>query len=310
MTDPTVSVVIPTYERADRVGGAIESALAQTHEPMEVVVVDDASTDATPERLDSYADDDRVTVLRNETNRGISATRNRGIEAASGAFVCALDDDDRWDERKVEHQLRAFERLDDDYCCVYTGGVVRDRDGEVVREDEPGAVGDIWPEVLVRFEILPHSGHMVRRECLVAVGGYDPDFRVGVDWDLTVRLARRWKFAAVPEPLVERRYDDDNVSGDPAFGDPAYEVEIREALREKYADAFERHPEVAREFDAMLAKQRGLAALESGDRSTAVASLLGCLRRVPSVEHAAMTALAAGGRRAYRSAWRLKQEVA
>jgi glycosyltransferase involved in cell wall biosynthesis len=85
--DPRVSVVVPTYQRADRVGGAIDSALDQTH-PVEVIVVNDGSTDETRAVLERYADEyDRVRVRHNDRNRGISYTRNRGIEAARGEFV-------------------------------------------------------------------------------------------------------------------------------------------------------------------------------------------------------------------------------
>ncbi|WP_276258165.1 glycosyltransferase [Haloglomus litoreum] len=315
--DALVSVVVPTYERADRVGGAIESALDQTHDRLEVVVVNDGSTDDTRAVVAEYADaHEQVRALHNDRNRGISHTRNRGIEAADGAYVCQLDDDDRWRPRKVERQLAALDRLREreghdpaDYCGVYCGGVVRDSTGEVVRRVETGAAGDLWPDVLVRFDVRPHSGHLVRRDCIEAVGGYDESFPRGVDWDLTVRLCRHWRWAYVPEPLVERRYADDNVSGDAAFGDPSYEVAIRERLRGKYADDLAANPDARRRFEAMLAKQRGLAALERGDRRRAVRQLARTLRLAPEPIHAAMLGLGALGRRAYRAAWRAKQSV-
>jgi glycosyltransferase involved in cell wall biosynthesis len=316
--DALVSVVVPTYERADRVGGAIESALEQTHDRLEVVVVNDGSTDDTRRVVEAYADAHaNVRALHNDRNRGISHTRNRGIEAARGAYVCQLDDDDRWRSRKVKRQLDALARLRErtdcdsaDYCGVYCGGVVRDAGGEVVRRVDTGAAGDLWPDVLVRFDVRPHSGHLVRRDCLHAVGGYDESFPRGVDWDLTVRLCKRWRWAYVPEPLVERRYADDNVSGDAAFGDPSYEVAIRERLREKYLGDLEANPEARREFEAMLAKQRGLAALERGDRREAVRRFARTVRLAPEPTHAAMLGLAALGRRPYRFAWRAKQAVA
>jgi glycosyltransferase involved in cell wall biosynthesis len=283
---------------------------------LEVIVVNDGSTDDTRRVVAEYADaHERVRARHNDRNRGISHTRNRGIEAAEGAYVCQLDDDDRWHPRKVEHQLAALAALRDegvdpaDYCGVYCGGIVRDATGAVVRQVDPGVAGDLWPDVLVRFDVRPHSGHLVRRACLDAVGRYDEAFPRGVDWDLTVRLCRHWRWAYVPAPLVERRYADDNVSGDAAFGDPSYEVAIRERLRGKYADALAAHPETRRRFEAMLAKQRGLAALERGDRRTAVRQLARTARLAPEPTHVAMLGLAALGRRAYRTAWRAKRAV-
>ena len=98
---PLVSAILPTYNRAEYVGGAIDTVLAQTHDEMEVVVVNDGSTDSTEERLAEYADDDRVRVRHNEENRGISASMNRAADLADGEFICVLNDDDRWHEQKV-----------------------------------------------------------------------------------------------------------------------------------------------------------------------------------------------------------------
>ena len=307
-----MSVVVPTYERADRVAGAVESALAQTVTDLEVLVVNDGSTDGTGAEIDSLADEyDRVTALHNDENRGISHTRNRGLEAARGEFVCQLDDDDRWRPEKLERQLDLMDSLDEDYCGCHTAGLVRDAGGAVVREVRAGrgAPDDRWPGVLVRFDAIPHSSHLVRRSCLEAVGGYDESFPRGVDWDLTIRLARRWQFGYVDELLVERRYDGDNVSGDPAFGDPAYEVAIRERLAEKYRAELDAHPDTRERFDARLAKQRGLAALERGGRRAAVRHLLGAARREPSTTNLATLALGTLGPGAYRAGWRLKRAL-
>lgn len=312
MSDPRVSVVVPTYDRADRVGGAVESALAQTVSDLEVLVVNDGSTDRTRAVVDALAaEHDRVRAFHNDENRGISHTRNRGIEAARGEFVCQLDDDDRWRPKKLESQLELMDSLGDDYCGCHTAGLVRDAEGGVVREVRAGrgAPDDRWPGVLVQFDAIPHSSHLVRRSCLDAVGGYDESVPRGVDWDLTVRLAKRWQFGYVDRVLVERRYDGDNVSGDPAFGDPAYEVAIRERLAEKYRDELDAHPDTREQFDARLAKQRGLAALERGERRAAIRHLLGAARREPSTTNLATLALGALGPGAYRTGWRLKRAL-
>src|SRR5687767_14566662 len=107
MTAPTVSVVIPTYNYGRYVGDAIDSALAQTRPPDEVVVVDDGSTDDTPDRLAAYGD--RIRVVR-QTNQGLSAARNAGIRAAHGDWVAFLDSDDAFHPRKLELQLGALAR--------------------------------------------------------------------------------------------------------------------------------------------------------------------------------------------------------
>lgn len=306
---PTVSAVVPTHNRAGRVGGAVESVLDQTYDDLEVVVVDDGSTDDTRDVLATYAAHDRVRVLHAETNRGISAARNRGIEAARGEYVCALDDDDRWHPRKVERQVEAMARLDDRYCGCYTGGRILDPDGELVRTVQRGAAGDLYPEILAENVVVPHSSHLVRRDCLDAVGGYDTAFPRAVDWDLAIRLAREYRIAYLPELLVDRHFHGGNVSGDAAFGDPSYQVSVRERLREKYSADLAANPGVRARFEAELAKHRGVAALESGDRRLAVEQLLRAVRLDPGVERAVMAGLAALGPDAYRTGWRLKRAL-
>lgn len=302
---PRVSAVIPTYDRADLVGGAIESVLDQTVDDVEVVVVDDGSTDDTWSVLQAYADrDDRVRPLRNEENRGIPATMNRGVEAARGEFVGVFGDDDRWRPTKVEKQLAAFERVGDDYCGVYTGGVIRDESGAVVERVMPGRAGDLYPDALVENVVLPHSSHLVRRECLEAVGGFDESFAIACDWDLTVRLSKRWKWAFVPEVLVERNHHGGNVTGD-----PDYDVRCRATMREKYADDLASDPETARRFEAAAHRERGVRALEDGDRADALREFSGAFRAERRGEHLALLGVAPFGPRALSVARGVRERV-
>src|ERR1700678_803249 len=102
---PTISVIIPTYNRADLIGQALESALAQTHPADEIIVVDDGSTDDTERVVAQYAG--QVRYMR-QVNAGPSAARNRGIQAASGDFIALLDSDDLWVKDRLERQLAAL----------------------------------------------------------------------------------------------------------------------------------------------------------------------------------------------------------
>lgn len=124
-----VSVVIPTYNRADLVCAAIDSALAQTHPAIEIIVVDDGSTDHTPARLAAYGD--RIRVVR-QSNAGVCAARNAGFAAAYGGFVALLDSDDRWLPWKLAAQMDAF-RCHPELQMVYTDFSVIDRSGTALR---------------------------------------------------------------------------------------------------------------------------------------------------------------------------------
>lgn len=304
-----VSAVTPTYNRADYVEGAIETVKAQTHDELEHVIVVDGSTDGTRDVLGAYEDDQAVRVLYNEENRGIAYSFDRAVREADGEYVAILGDDDRWRPEKTERQLAAMGQVDDEYCGVYTGGVRKNADGEVVSEIVSGRAGKLWPDVLVENCLIPDSSKLIRRECVLAVGGFDTEFPHAVDWDLGIRLARDYRWAFLPEVLMERQFHDDNVSGDVAFGDPAYEVEAKELVYEKYRDDVEASG-VRGRFLGSLEKQRGLAALDDGRRLAAVRHLLSATQHDPSVTNAATLVLAVFGRRAYRAVWRAKARVA
>jgi glycosyltransferase involved in cell wall biosynthesis len=299
--EPLVSAVIPTYNRAEYVGGAVESVLDQTYDRVEVVVVNDGSTDRTPKVLADYAADDRVSVLHNDRNRGIPYAMNRGVDAARGEFIGVFGDDDRWRPRKIERQVEVMAERDEEYCGVYTAGVITDGAGTVLEHVRTGASGDVYPDVLVRMSILPHSGQLVRAECLRAVGGFDTDFSVACDWDLTVRLAKRWKFAYVPETLVERIHHEGNVTGD-----PAYDVRARRAMAEKHRDALEAaDPETRHAFEAARRRELGLFALHEGDRSAALGHFVTALRLQPGLDHLGLALASPFGARGLALARRL-----
>lgn len=286
---PLVSVVLATYNRAERITGAIESVLAQTYEHVELLVVDDGSTDDTAGVLREYEGNDRVRVLSNDANRGIPATRNRGIDAANGTYIAIIDDDDRWHPRKLERQVAAIESLPETFYGVYAEGVITDGDGTVLEHVATGAAGDIYPEVLVEMSILPHSSQLLRRDCVEAVGRFDTDFDIASDWDLAIRLAERWQVGLVPEVLVERHHHESNVTGD-----PGYDVRARRKIREKYADRIA-DSEITDDFVAAEHRELGLLALSQGRREDAFRQLAAASRRQTTIEHLALTALALSG---------------
>lgn len=299
-----VSVVIPTYNRSAYVGGAIETAFAQTHDEIEVVVVDGGSTDGTREVLDGYADDDRVTVLDDDPENGISHARNRGLDATSGAFVCPLDDDDRWHPEKVERQLAAFERADETCGVVYCGGVAR-RHGRIVRTYRPRSDrdGDIYPAILADFGLNPYAGHMLRRECFERVGGYDTDFPHGEDWEHSIRVAREYEYVPLPEPLVERRLHDDNRSHQ------FHDTTDMALVWQKYRAEIEWFPEIEARFKTRWYRRRSRVHTERGERRRAVALSLRAAARAPSTNALSLVAAACLGRRGVRVVRRLRARV-
>lgn len=287
-----VSAITPTYNRAAFLDGAIGTALGQTYDDIEIVVVNDGSTDDTREVLGRYAHDDRVRVLHNGTNRGMTESWNRGVRAANGEFLCILDDDDRWHPEKVAKQVALMDRLDEDYAVVYTGGVVTEN-GTITQTFVPERRGRIYPAVLGSWRLSPHSSHMVRRAAFEAVGGFDTAFESGGDWDLSIRLAREYEFEYIAESLVERLSHDNNVSARPEH------AEEWGRIAEKYRAELRKYPALEQELYANWASIRGWHAINDGQRRRAVRHYRCAFGYEPTAYRLALVAAAMAGPTAF-----------
>lgn len=203
-----VSVIIPTYNRAGTIVRTVESVLAQTVPPSEVIVVDDGSTDDTAATLDRFLG--RIRILR-QANQGASAARNTGIRAAEGDLIAFLDSDDAWLPTKNERQLDLFRRHADQgiTCCVcnarmeYQDGTVRH--SFAVAGLHPMTDSGLWcnpAAVLVSRFLLFNQVAVVRRDALERAGLFDESLRIMEDYDLQLRLALTGPWAYLREPLV------------------------------------------------------------------------------------------------------------
>lgn len=202
---PTVSVIIPTYNRAQLVGHAVRSVLAQTYQDFELIVIDDASTDNTQELVASFKEP-RIRYIRHSQNGGVSAARNTGIEASRGEYIAFLDSDDKWLPEKLEKQVQLFRESDSKVGVIYTWQCFINDNNERTRTLDPKYSGFILDDLLYANVLGTTSTFMVRRECLHKVKGFDSDMPVyGEDWDLWIRLAQQYKFDFVPEVLVHYR---------------------------------------------------------------------------------------------------------
>ncbi|WP_115865083.1 glycosyltransferase family 2 protein [Halorussus litoreus] len=231
----TVSVVVPTYERGDVLPRALDSALAQTHPDLEILVVDDGSTDATAETVAKYrARDDRVRYLVHEDNRGPSAARNTGIEAAEGEVVAFLDSDDELRPRFVERSVAVLDETPENCVGTYVAKNVR-RDGDLVRVLD--AAPTITAEALastdgVDWDFVRAGGMAVEADVLDEIGGFDEEIRYHEDYDLWLRLAERsYVVEGIDEPLYDYHLHGDQLTDSP--GDALFEG--TELLLEKQA---------------------------------------------------------------------------
>lgn len=197
-----VTVVIPTFNRHYCVGRAIESVLAQTHPKWELIVVDDGSTDGTPERLASFGD--AIKVIR-QTNQGPSAARNAGIRAARGEFVAFLDSDDEWMPDKLERQLDLMR----DSRVIVAATNWRTRDAGSRTGFDSLDFTDPWVCHSPTEFVSRQGGHhmtlpswLVRRKALLPLGGFNPSLVLAEDNDLLFRLAFVGSFALTRKVLV------------------------------------------------------------------------------------------------------------
>lgn len=192
-----VSVVIPTYNREDRLPSAIRSVLQQTAPPAEIIVVDDGSTDGTPALVRAYPE---VRYLRQE-NQGVSAARNHGISAAKHDWIALLDSDDEWLPRKLERQWRALER-DPRFRFCHTDEIWI-RKGRRVNPMKKHAKhgGYIFHHCLPLCVISPSSA-LINRELFEHFGMFDPELPVCEDYDLWLRICAREPVLYVDEPLL------------------------------------------------------------------------------------------------------------
>lgn len=208
--NPTVSVIIPTYNREHLIGRAIQSVLNQTYQDFEIIVVDDASTDNTQEVVKSF-NDLRIRYIRHEKNRGGSAARNTGIRAARGEYIAFLDSDDEWLPEKLAEQIRVFHQ-DPECGVVYTDILVVYPDGCELQRRAPKIKGSMFHKLLEANVVGTTSSVLVRRDCFDKVGLFNEELASCQDWDMWIRLARLFVFRKVNIPLVKYTWGHEQIS--------------------------------------------------------------------------------------------------
>ncbi|MFC6716044.1 glycosyltransferase family 2 protein [Natrialbaceae archaeon GCM10025810] len=286
---PEVSVVVPTYNRAEVIPRALDSVLDQTFDDFELIVVDDGSTDHTCSVLDRYRDP-RITTVSHSTNQGGSAARNTGIRMTSGEKIAFLDSDDYWHPTKLEKQVGELESLPDDWIATYCGthhisnrelrGVTKgpfedrlsglierlrsrlesgDRDYHI--PDKGGE--DLIPYVLSgEFELGGASTLLVDRDAVTQVGGFDERFPRHQDWEFLIRLLKVGNLSYVDERLVTK------------YGWAAPDIETIVRAKKLYIDTFDedinRYEEEGYEIVARHNYELALLSLRAGELTEAL----------------------------------------
>ena len=232
---PLASVIIPTYNRQDTIVGSVESALAQTYGNLEVIVVDDGSTDGTVRTLDRFGG--RIRVIR-QRNAGPSAARNRGVAESNGEIVAFLDSDDHWLPEKIARQVALMERGGPEMCCCVCNATVKGEDGAAIGETfdfagiRPPFVEGEWSnpqELLATRFLLFNQVVAVRREAFDRVGGFDETMRLLEDYELSLRLSSAGAWGVIRDPLVTK-YNDTFGLGVACMSDAEQHASVRASV--------------------------------------------------------------------------------
>ncbi len=201
MAPPLVSVIIPTFNRAGWLAESIGSVLSQTYPHIELIVVDDGSTDHTQDVVQGFGE--ALTYMHHD-NRGVSASRNRGVVASRGTLIAFLDSDDVWQPGKVAAQVALLQQQPDIEVC-YTDEIwIRHGVRVNPKQIHQKHTGWLFEPSLPRCIISP-SSIMLRRELWNRLGGFDERLPACEDYDLWLRMTVQVPVTLIPEPLIVKR---------------------------------------------------------------------------------------------------------
>ncbi len=247
MNKGLVSIITPVYNGQDFLDRSIKSVLAQTYENWELLLIDDGSSDNSVQIIKYYLEDNRIKLLRNESNSGIPTTRNKGIENSTGEFIALLDQDDEWLPHKLEKQVNRFLEIDDSFGLIYSNVEVRTDQGILAdqkKEIEPEVSIQSNLELMLSRNLITSPTAMVKRKALEEVGLFDESIRWGGDdYDLWIRIAHKYKFDYIDEVLCIRHEHQQNYSADKK----RMMLKTIE-LGEKYVEQFGLEPSLSRKL--------------------------------------------------------------
>ncbi|MBD2385715.1 glycosyltransferase [Cylindrospermum sp. FACHB-282] len=207
---PNITVIIPAYNSEKTIKRTIESVLNQTVSNFELIVINDGSQDSTLDII-SQLNDTRIKVFSFD-NAGGNVSRNRGLNLAVGEFVSFLDADDIWKADKLASQLIALQE-NPQAAVAYSWTDYIDENDEIVLSGTHIAVnGDVYENLLVTNFLENGSNPLIRREALIALGGFDESLSAAQDWDMWLRLACKFEFVCVPSVQILYRISSNSVS--------------------------------------------------------------------------------------------------
>jgi glycosyltransferase involved in cell wall biosynthesis len=306
---PLVTVVLTTYNRREFLPRAIETVAEQTYDEIELVVVDDHSSESPQDIVENAPYDGLrdVIFVRHEENRGVSAARNTGIKRANGELIALLDDDDLWTPDKIERQVAEFRRSGNEVSVVCTGIRSVDAGGATIRTKNVGYDGNITKQLLCGA-IVPLPSVLVRADLLDDAGLFDERLRLYEDQEWMIRLSRRGEFRSVGDPLVISQRD----------GHEQLTDDVETKVTESYPLFMEKCRPIAAEYGRLFERKMvahwsfraGYASLIHGESMQARQLIGGAILTWPfASEFYLYGLLAALGNEWYRRAQSIKRRI-
>lgn len=247
---PLVSVIIPAFNRADTIERAINSVLYQTYEDLELIVVDDASSDHTNDIINELkSKDPRIIYIKHTKNMGAAVARNTGIKNHKGEYIAFLDSDDLWLPDKLEKQLNAIDRPSPNIGVVYSSVLRVEAENVFFEQSFKGhKSGYIYKDLLYN-NFIPSSAILVRGSCFDEIGLWDDNLTCFQDWDLVLRLSKNYEFIYLPDLLVIQYDQRQSITNIPKGRDIAALY-----LMEKYCCDINDNNKILSNFQILIAK--------------------------------------------------------
>ena len=237
--EPLVSVIIPAYNAERFIAKTLDSVLTQTYRNIEVIVVDDGSSDRTAEIVGAIARQDKRVMLVQQPNSGVAAARNLGIQKAQGEFIAPIDADDIWYSENLEKQVECLLQAEPSVGLAYSWSVDIDENDRLTGEVRASHIeGQVYLTLVLHDFIGNASCSLIRRACFEKIGGYNCQLKEqnaqgGEDLDLYLRIAEHYQFRVIPEFLVSYRKLSNSMSCDyTAMAKSRYL--IWQSIRQKY----------------------------------------------------------------------------
>lgn len=293
----TVSVILPTFNRASSLKEAARSVLSQSWRDLELIIVDDASSEDIGKVVEELADG-RVRYVRHDTNGGASRARNTGLATAKGRFIAFQDSDDLWLPGKLARQMAQFDTLPDDVGVVTGSKILYGRDaarnygpGKVAMAPDPAGKLELEEDQVRRFLLVNRislQNAVFRRDCFPGCSWFDPCAKANADWEFTVRLAQETRIFEDIEPVVVAF-----ISGDSISRNTRKKILGLVRILKKNRTVLERYPDIHADKKVLLARML----LPLGRRRWAMRWLLDAIRQHPPVT---LSILRLGGQRLRR----------